>query len=293
MIKGFIKNQNLTIDTPLVASDTINYLTAEFSFLTNDWHDATKWAHFAQGDTVYDVLLENDVITSDKGLNLSEGVWSVYLHGNSSDGMRVTTEVKTFKVVKTGVLDGEPLPALPLTAAEQILSKIGALDNLLTVDRENLVAAINEVFNRGGDITPEQIADAIEDYFENNPDAITGGYYTPEVSQVDENTMKVSFTASGDKMPPVQSAEITLPAGKAGKDGNDYILTEADKQDIAALVDVKGGGVIAQPEQPTETGVFWLDTDEEEGFEVYTKSEIDAMFGSYITDIDALVGGDA
>ena len=354
MIKGFIKNQNLTIDTPLVASDTINYLTAEFSFLTNDWHDATKWAHFAQGDTVYDVLLENDVITNDKGLNLSEGVWSVYLHGNSSDGMRITTEVKTFKVVKTGVLDGEPLPTLPLSAAEQILSKIGALDNLLTLNRENLVAAINEVFDRGGDITPEQIADAIEDYFENNPDAITGGYYTPEVTQVDENTMRISFSASGDKMPSIQSVEVELPKGPQGEKGDtgaagapgiqgekgdkgdtgaqgekgekgdtgaqgpqgvqgeqgvqgakgdkgdkgdpgdDYILTEADKKEIADMVDVQGGGgYIASSEPPEDTSLLWIDLSDDSGDNVYTKSEIDAMFGAYITDIDTLVGGDS
>ena len=110
-----------------------------------------------------------------------------------------------------------------------------------------------------------------------NVDGVVGGYYTPEVSQVDENTMKVSFTASGDKMPPVQSTEITLPAGRDGQDGaagpagpqgeqgpkgdegpqgpkgdkddagpqgpagDDYVLTEADKQEIADMVDVQGG----------------------------------------------------
>ena len=92
-----------------------------------------------------------------------------------------------------------------------------------------------------------------------------GGYYTPKVSQVNENTMRVSFFASGDKMPPVQSADITLPAGKNGKDGSDYVLTEADKEEIASMLETN----------------------------TYTKAEIDAVLGSYITDIDTLVGGDS
>ena len=137
----------------------------------------------------------------------------------------------------------------------------------------------------------------IADLIDVKVDGVVGGYYTPEVSQVDENTMKVSFTASGDKMPPVQSTELTLPAGRDGQDGaagqdgytpqknvdyfdgqdgvsptvtvsditgghrititdangkkttdvldgkngSDYVLTEADKQEIADMVDVQGG----------------------------------------------------
>ena len=58
------------------------------------------------------------------------------------------------------------------------------------------------------------------------------------------------------------------------------------------MVAVKSSSVIVQPEKPTETGVLWLDTDDDESIDVYTKAEIDAMFGNYITDIDTLVGGD-
>lgn len=31
------------------------------------------------------------------------------------------------------------------------------------------------------------------------------------------------------------------PAGKDGENGKDYVLTEADKQEIASMVDVSGG----------------------------------------------------
>lgn len=66
-----------------------------------------------------------------------------------------------------------------------------------------------------------------------------------------------------------------------------------EEGNVEVEVNTTSSGVIAQPEQPTETGVLWLDTDDEESTDTYTKTEIDDMFGSYITDIDALVGGDS
>lgn len=44
----------------------------------------------------------------------------------------------------------------------------------------------------------------------------------------------------------INKIELTPgPAGKDGKDGEDYILTEADKQEIAEMVDVPEGGSVA------------------------------------------------
>lgn len=42
-----------------------------------------------------------------------------------------------------------------------------------------------------------------------------GGYYIPSVSQVDKNTMNVSFKASKEGMPAVEDQTITLPSGNA------------------------------------------------------------------------------
>lgn len=68
---------------------------------------------------------------------------------------------------------------------------------------------------------------------------------------------------------------ITNPNGYTannvpGTMSGDYVLTEADKQEIAALT----APLVEVPD-------------------TYTKTEINAMFGSYITDINTLVGGDA
>lgn len=59
------------------------------------------------------------------------------------------------------------------------------------------------------------------------------------------------------------------PAGKDGENGKDYVLTEADKQEIAGMVEVSGGGGDSAPEvyvgteAPTDSNIkIWVDTDE-------------------------------
>lgn len=61
----------------------------------------------------------------------------------------------------------------------------------------------------------------------------------------------------------------TGPQGPAGKDGQDYVLTAADKQEIAGMVEVTGGGSGAAVEEvyvgleaPTDPNIkLWIDVD--------------------------------
>ena len=128
MIAGFVKGQMLRLSVPLIAADTINYLTAKFLFQSSDWDGLEKWAHFAKGDEAYDIPLTDDRITEDAHLNLSAGKWMVYLHGNRfTDGtvvQRITTETKEIDVMATGTLDGEPFPEIPASVTEQILARL-------------------------------------------------------------------------------------------------------------------------------------------------------------------------
>lgn len=138
MINVFVRGQTIIINQPVIAADTIDYLTAQFIFQTSDWDGVDKWAHFKQGKTVYDINLSDNKITEDMHLNLAAGKWEVYLHGNKA-GHRITTEVVTITVQPTGILAGEPLPEIPLTAAEQIAQKAEHAEHMAqkVLDRAN------------------------------------------------------------------------------------------------------------------------------------------------------------
>ena len=139
MIKFYIIGQTIRFSTPAIAADSLNYLEAEFNFAeAEEWAGASKWAHFRQeregeAATVYDINLdENDRITADKKLNLTQGEWEVYLTGTVGES-RLTTIPVVLTVYKSGLIDG-PLHEIPQTVAEQIDIKAStALINSRTV----------------------------------------------------------------------------------------------------------------------------------------------------------------
>lgn len=118
-ITGRVYGQSLALGPAFPVSDTIDYITAEFTFETPDWDGVEKWVHFTKDDKAFVAKLTDNKLSADKHINLAAGVWEIYLHG-SKDGTRITTNVCLLKVKPTGVIDGKPLPEVPLTAAEQI-----------------------------------------------------------------------------------------------------------------------------------------------------------------------------
>lgn len=168
MIVGFVHGQTLRINASGVVADTINYLTARFTFQTSDWGGLEIWAHFAKGEDTYDIRLDDGQITQDMRLNLSAGKWRLYLHGNRYDGgtviQRVTTEVKTIEVAPTGTLDGEPFPEMPASETERILARlarleaggsIGSMDITVEDDGEGNVTIKNAVTGELVEITDD------------------------------------------------------------------------------------------------------------------------------------------
>ena len=137
MITAFVKGQALTVQTPVVAADTLNYLTARFVFGTSDWDGVIKFAHFSDGTHAAHVELTDDAIPASAGLNLTAGKWTVSVTGHAYDGggeliKRITTETAVITVADSGVTDGEPLPVSP-SAAEEILGRVVDLENALGV----------------------------------------------------------------------------------------------------------------------------------------------------------------
>lgn len=122
MIEFFVSGQSLKFFTPVVAADSLNYLTAKVNF-NDEWVGYSKWLHFRQGEdlsaTVYDISLDdNDEVTADDSLNLGIGEWEIYVTG-TKDSSRLTTETVILTVKESGLIDA-PLHGLPMSAAEQV-----------------------------------------------------------------------------------------------------------------------------------------------------------------------------
>ena len=122
MLEFYITGQSLKMYSPVIAADSLNYLTAQFHFTGTEGDGYTRWAHFRKDSTVYDIALdENDMITEDKALNLTIGEWEIYVTG-TKDTSRLTTVVVIVTVKASGLIDA-PLHVIPMSVAEQVDSK--------------------------------------------------------------------------------------------------------------------------------------------------------------------------
>lgn len=145
MITGIITGQDLRLGVPIIAADTLNYLTAKFVFKTDAWNGLIKIAHFSNGEDSADIELTDDAILAEDGLNLSEGKWQLSVTGHEISGgeiiKRITTTVAEFTVKRSGVPDGEPLPSLP-SYGEEILAEVRSIQGDVTEQLEAQDAAV-------------------------------------------------------------------------------------------------------------------------------------------------------
>lgn len=243
MITGHIVRQRLNLCDSHIVADTINYLEAKFIFKTDDWDGLDKWAHFAGSDgTVYDIRLTDNCIRKEDHLNLSAGMWKVYLHGNEfRDGevvQRITTDEVVLYVIPTGILDGEPFPTVPPSAGEQIIasaaaSEAGAKSAADEAGRAaesakasaDLAAKSAETVGNADQIIQDALRDAKESGEFDGEDGIT-----PHIGA--NGNWFVGATDTGIR---AQGKD-----GAKGDPGDDYILTAEDKQEIAGMI--PGGG---------------------------------------------------
>lgn len=148
MIIGHVRGQELKLDRTTIAADSIKYLEAEFHFAGRDWDGYVKTAYFINGASKFALVLADDRITADMGLNLTAGEWEVKLSGVKGDS-RITTTTERIYVREFGGTEGT-LPDVTPTQAEQLLAKIGDMSALKTEAKDSLVAAINEAAKSGG-----------------------------------------------------------------------------------------------------------------------------------------------
>lgn len=242
MLTGYIRGQELRISTPEIAADSIKYLEAEFHFAGRDWDGYVKTAYFINGTSKFALVLADDRITADMGLNLTAGEWEVKLSGVKG-GSRITTTTEHIFVREFGGTDGT-LPDVTATEAEQILAKIGDLSNLTTEDKTNLVAAINEAAKSGGGSGGGKDGTGIASITYKGEDEDGGNVYTVLLTDGTSYEITAPKGAKGDKG---DKGDTGGPgaAGHTPEKGVDY-WTAADKSGIvddvlAALPTWTGG----------------------------------------------------
>ena len=220
MITAFIKGQAIETAESVIVAESLNYLKAQFVFVTNDWNGLIKTAYFTQGETTHPIDLDENNIAFP--LHLSAGEWAVSVVGkeywNGELVERITSDSATINVKPFKVGKETPFPEPTPTEIERVEGKIGNLPDLATKDKTSLVNAINEVYRRGG--AGGGGADGFSPIVE--VEAIEGGH-------------RVTITD-------IDGPEsFDIPNGVDGKDGNDYILTETESTEadyISALEDL-------------------------------------------------------
>ena len=156
MIIGNIRGQVLTIKKSIIAADTLNYLTAQFTFIGIEWEDLIKIAHFSNGLDAIDIELTEGHIRAEDGLNLTAGKWKVSITGEKFEDnevvKRVTTTIADITVLPSGVADGEPIPSLPsygeqiLAEVQEVKTDLGEVQEQISEIQEEVVKVDKKVF---------------------------------------------------------------------------------------------------------------------------------------------------
>ena len=219
--------------------------TVSIEYTDSAWDGLQKTVVFRSAVTKDVLAAGNEVVVpaevvSRAGVNLYMGVYGV-----GADGRMVIPTIWTELGLVNGAAapsgDASSDPSLPVWA--QIQGMIGDLDNLDTVAKSNLVAAVNEALTKGGgEVDPAAVQKIVEDYLKANPpqagadgkDGITptigenGNWYLG-----DTDTGKPSRGADGakgDKGDP----------GEKGDKGDAFTYADFTAAQLAALKGEKG-----------------------------------------------------
>lgn len=126
MFKFYVKGQFLgRKDSTFVVADSADYLTATISF-SSDWDGYEKIVYFTNSALTvpYQIALDaNNEIKKDKHLNLTEGQWEIYVHGQFGTS-EITTNSIYIEVTRFGIENGEPFPIKPQTFGQWVKEKL-------------------------------------------------------------------------------------------------------------------------------------------------------------------------
>jgi hypothetical protein len=170
MITLFLQGQKLTLAQTVIAADAVNYLTARLIYKTADWmvESLSVWVHFRLGETQIDAESVGGEIGTDAGVNLTAGVWTVWVTGHVYEGseliQRITTETAELTVKESGVTDGEPLPT-------------GSFGETILGEVRDIYRAVGETLNEAAEEMSEQLDaqnHAVDERLAENEETVAG-----------------------------------------------------------------------------------------------------------------------
>ena len=127
--KFAVRGQHLDLLTPTRGlSDEYIVYSCRVDFRESSWDGMDKWIHFVDpGDPENPILAnldENNEVTPDRDLQLTPGVWDVFIHGDLEEGgeivKRIVTNSVGIKIENSGIIDGAVFPEFDQEIADQI-----------------------------------------------------------------------------------------------------------------------------------------------------------------------------
>lgn len=269
MFKLYANKVNLQrIDKEMVTSGSVNAYDVYFQF-SADWDGITRTAVFRAGDTQISILLDENNCCTIPWECLLEARRTLYagVYGTKGEEVVLPTIWESLGNIEVGATLGNNAQPPTPSIYEQLLSDIGDLNALETVNKESLVGAINEVYESGGGGAGTPGKD--------------GGYYSPSVD--DEGNL--TWAASDPSMPSVEGANIKGPKGDTGDlgpQGEQGIQgppgekgEKGDTGDTGPQGPAGADGAPGQDGAPGEDGGYYTPAVDDEGNLTWTGSKGD------------------
>lgn len=123
MITLTLEGQNLSVSTPHIVADTVDYLTISI-VRGREWEKLQLHIFLQLGTKTYELVTDGEYIGTDAHINLTEGRWSVAVTGYAFEDdqmvMKITTNTIGLNVAPPPPESGSDLPYTPPSAIEQI-----------------------------------------------------------------------------------------------------------------------------------------------------------------------------
>lgn len=226
-------------------SDSVNYLTAEFTFDSSDWDNTTKTATFRSGVSVYTVLLDSNNKCVVPWELIKAGKLKVSVYGDGANEYRITADSIDVPVYASGFSLGEesqhPTPDQYEQLTGALAEKVG-VSNLKTINGNSLVGEGDIIIEGGGASIDDVTATTYTVYSSEKVALMVGA--KPSINDEEASTASVYSSAETD----------LLLASKLNTNGVKTINGESIVGE--GNITIEGGGASINDTTATTTSVY-------------------------------------